>query len=235
MSLDKPFQASGTAFPADKYEESQYEAKRVEIVKELIPQSRCQKAIDIGCGPGYFARELSNRGWRTTCIDTDRKNVELAKNVADEIYLGDGLRILSKLPASQYDLILSLEIIEHMPKKYGENLLVEIVRVLKPYGRLIISTPNKLSLEGIRGYYWGEKIRRKRKWNAWDATHIHIYSSLEILQLVKSRGLSIHKIIGYWYESKLPFIGWCRLPVQKSTIFPLNIMGFNIILDCYKK
>ena len=234
MSLGKKFQATHTPFDLTRYE-SPYEIDRLKILKELIPSCYGKSAIDIGCGPGYFSRELSNKGWRTSSVDTDSENIESAKEHAHETHLGDILSVLPELPVNHYDLALSLEIIEHMPKAHGENLLKGIFRVLKPDSRLIISTPNKFSPEGLGGYYWGEKMRGGEKWNAFDPTHVHIYTSPEFLQIVKSNGFSVNKIIGYYYEGTLPLIGRWKLPLVKSTMFPLNRIGFNIILDCHKK
>jgi len=234
MSSDEEFQATQTPFDLTRYE-SPYEINRLKIIKELIPLGHGKSAIDIGCGPGYFSRELTNKGWRTSSVDTDSENIESAGNYAHETHLGDVLSVLPEHPANQYDLALSLEIIEHMPKAQGKKLLLEINRVLKPRGRLIISTPNRFSPEGLGGYYWGEKIRGWGKWDAADSTHVHIYSSPEIIQLVKSSGFYVNKIIGYYYKGTLPLIGRWKLPLVKSAMFPLNRLGFNIILDCHKK
>jgi len=234
MSFDNQFQPSHTQINFTKYEKP-YEIGRIEILKGLIPSGQGRSAIDIGCGPGYFSRELSGKGWRTTAIDTDIQNIESARNYAYATHLGDASSVLSKLPENQYELVLSLEIVEHMPKSHGKHLLTEIIRVLTPHGSLIISTPNRFSPEGLGGYYWGEKIRSWGKWAAWDSTHVHIYSSLEILQLLKTRGFAMDRIIGYHYEGKLPVIGRWKLPLVKSTMFPVNRIGFNIIIECHKK
>ena len=188
MTTDQS-QASHT--PSDPREyESPYELNRVRILRSLLPSGHGRSAVDIGCGPGLFSRELSIKGWRTASIDTDRENIERAEDYVDETHLGDALGILSQLRESQYDLALCLELIEHMPRKRGEDLLVGILRVLKPGGSLILSTPNRFSPEGLGGYYWGEKIGGWGKWDAWDSTHIHIYSSLEIFSPLKIRRLA---------------------------------------------
>ena len=234
MFSNKKFHVSHTPFDFTKYEDL-YEIRRTKILKELLPSGHGKKAIDIGCGPGYFSRELTTKGWKTTSIDTDSENIENAKKYAIETHLGDALIILANLPESQYDLVLSLEIIEHMPKPHGKNLLMEIIRVLKPGGKLILSTPNRFSPEGIGGYYWGEKIRSGDKWTAWDQTHVHIYSSLEIVKLLKTIGFAVDRITGYHYEGGLPVIGRWKLPLVKSTRFPFNLVGFNIMFECHKR
>jgi 2-polyprenyl-3-methyl-5-hydroxy-6-metoxy-1,4-benzoquinol methylase len=234
MSWKNQFQASHTPFDFTKYEKP-YEIARVKIIKGLIPLGHGNNAIDIGCGPGYFSKELSRKDWRTTAIDTDAQNIESARNYAHETHLGDALSVLSEFLESQYDLVLCLEIIEHMPRFLGKKLLMEIIRVLKPHGGLIISTPNRFSLEGLYGYYWGERIRGRGKWSAWDSTHVHIYSSSEILRLLDTSEFAVDRITGYYYGGRLPVIGRYKLPLVKSTMFPLNRIGFNIMIECHKR
>lgn len=218
------------------YYKKPYEIERGKIITKIIEDislnTQCYEklAVDIGCGPGYFTGVLSTNGWKITAIDIDNENIESAGNYANETHLGEAIAVLSKMPSNYYDLALALEIIEHMSKPSGEAFLRAIRRVLKQNGKMIISTPNKHSIEGLGGYYWGEKIRGNGRWKAWDSTHIHIYSSREILQLLKLNNFSIDKTIGYWYEGRLPFIGRWRLPFLKSTVFPFNRIGFNIIL-----
>lgn len=232
MSLDEELHTFPSYF--EKYRNS-YEINRIKILKDLIPLGYGESAIDIGCGPGYFSRELSIRGWRTSCIDIDGDNIESARNYALEAYLGEAVSVLSKFPAGKFGLVLCLEIIEHMQKMQGKSLLTEIRRVLKPYGRLILSTPNRFSPQGLGGFYWGEKLRGWEKWTAFDSTHVHIYSSSEILQLSESNGFEVDRVTGYHYGGRLPLIGYWRLPLVKSTVFPLNRIGFNLILECHKQ
>ena len=122
-----------------------------------------------------------------------------------------------------------------MPKPIGKKLLMEIIRILKPHGGLIISTPNRYSPEGLGDYYWGERIRGWERWTAWDSTHVHIYSSSEILRLLKTTGFAVDRVTGYYYEGRLPFIGRWKLPLTKSAMFPLNRLGFNVIVEGHKR
>jgi len=234
MSQENQFQASHTPLDFSKYEKP-YEIHRVKILKDLMPSGCGKSAIDCGCGPGYFSRELSSKGWKVIAIDTDPENIESARNYAHETHLGDALSLLSEFPESQYDLVLAFEIIEHMPKPQGKNLLMEIRRVLKPHGGLRISTPNRFSPEGLAGYYWGERIKGWERWTAWDSTHVHIYSSSEILHLLGTVGFAVDRITGYYYEGSLPVIGRWKLPLVKSTVFPFNRIGFNIMIECHKR
>jgi 2-polyprenyl-3-methyl-5-hydroxy-6-metoxy-1,4-benzoquinol methylase len=234
MENPEQFQFSHTPVDAGKYRAGPYELGRTKIIEELIPDGRQRKAIDLGCGSGYFCEVLSNRGWSVMAVDTDPVNVETARRFVSEASLGDAISVLSGLPQDHFDLILALEIIEHMPREYGEKLLEEIWRVLRPGGKLLLSTPNRYSPEGLGGYYWGEKVRGWGRWDAWDDTHVHIYNSAEIIRLLRGCGLIVERVTGYWYGGVLPLIGRWRLPLRKSSLFPLNRLGFNIILECRK-
>jgi 2-polyprenyl-3-methyl-5-hydroxy-6-metoxy-1,4-benzoquinol methylase len=217
-----------------KYETGAFEPGRVKLISALIPSGDQGLALDLGCGSGYFSRLLSEKNWSVTAIDTDPQNVERARAFAREAQVSDAIGALSRLPEGSFALTLALEIIEHMPRSYGERLLREVLRVLEPGGRLLLSTPNRYSPEGLGGYYWGEKIRGWGRWNAWDDTHVHIYSTSGIVRLLRTCGFVVERVTGYWYEGHLPFIGRWRLPLRQSSRFPMNRLGFNAVLECRK-
>jgi len=224
------------ATPVDpsKYD-SVYERKRTEIMEGIVPCAQSGLALDIGCGSGHYTKILMEKGWRTTAIDADNRNIELAKDYASEAFMGDATAVLRRFSANHYDLALMLEIVEHMAKRDARTVLEEVYRVLRQEGRLILSTPNRLSLEGLGGYYWGERIRGRGKWNAWDPTHVHIYTSFEIIGLLKECGFGIERIMGYWYEAYFPPMGRWKLPLLVSKRWLFNRFGYIVILECCRK
>ncbi len=234
MNGDEDFQATHTPFGLSKYEGA-YESGRVEILSALIPgRGGEQFAVDVGCGPGFYSKLLAARGFATTSIDTDAANLASAGRFAAETLQGDAVEVLARLPSAKYHFALALEIIEHMPKSRGEILLERLHRLLAPGGKLLLSTPNRLSPEGLAGYYWNEKIRRKAVWKAWDPTHVHIYTSFEIIRLLRSKGFEVERATGYDYHLPLPRLGRVKLLLSRSSTFPLNRVGFNLILECVK-
>lgn len=233
MGGDENFRATSTPFRLSKYQGA-YEAGRVAILTDLIPDGQNRFAVDVGCGPGFYSNLLASRGFSTTSIDTDASNLESAARFAAETFQGDAVDVLAELPAAKYHLALALEIIEHMPRARGETLLERLHRLLAPGGRLLLSTPNRLSPEGLAGYYWHEKVRRKAVWKAWDPTHVHIYSSFEIVALLRAHGFRVLRATGYDYHLPVPRLGRVKLLISRSSVFPLNRFGFNLILECVK-
>ena len=231
MTKAENFEASHTPFSPEKYGRSPYEIKRAEILQNMLPPSDGARAIDVGCGPGFFSKQLTKRGWLTTSVDTDASNLEYAKPFVEQTFCGDALAVLPQLPQETYSLALALEIIEHMPEERGNTLLAEIRRVLQRGARLIISTPNRHSPEGLGGYYWGEKMRGGERWDAWDPTHVRIYSARELIRLLRENGFSIDRVTGYHYYGRIPILGRWKLPIDSTNRGPFNLFGFNVIIE----
>jgi len=200
-----------------------YEQQRRQIIEGLIPHGDGM-AVDLGCGSGYFTRIIRDRGWRVTGIDAEPSNCALAERYAERVLCGDAANCLAKLDQGSVDLVIALEIIEHLQER--EAFLDAIRRVVKPQAHLLISTPNRYSPEGLYGRYWVEKIRRGKQWYAWDETHAHIFSSSEFLALLRRRGWQPQKVIGYHYKSRF------SLPITASSRWPMNRFGFDTIVLC---
>jgi len=213
---------------------NKYEKKRICLVKGLIPSATFgnERALDIGCNTGLFTRVLSLKGYSAYGIDIDREKIITAKSLSDadiEFKVADARNL--EFPDSFFSLTLCLEVIEHFDNPV--KVLDEIYRVTKPNGYLIISTPNKFSLEGLGG-----KIREHltgKRWVAWDNTHRKIFSSLEFIKILKDKFFEPINITGYYY---VPFKGVTVLDFIRYMSFskkPLNYFGFDIIVKCVKR
>lgn len=234
MESSKPaFEPTGLNSPP-AYEANPFEVIRSRAIARLLPRGRGGLALDAGAGPGYFSRMLSERGWRVAAIDLEPENLARARRFAVEAHLGDVRDVLPALPEAAYGLACAFEIIEHMDRDDGAALVAQLRRVLAPGAPLLISTPNRYSPEGLGDHYWGEKVRGWGRWDAWNPTHVHIYSSVELRRLLTRSGFAIDRVVGCWYRGTLPGgIPW-SLPLATSTRFPLNHLGFDVIVACHR-
>jgi len=89
--------------------------------------------LDIGCGDGYFLR-------RSKCEE----------RYGLDALLGDLIKDHLDFPDNYFDYVTMLAVIEHLFQP--EELIPEIWRVLKPNGKLIITTP-KMSAEFLIRLY----------------------------------------------------------------------------------
>ena len=107
---------------------------------DLLEKIRGKTALDLGCGVGEFSDILKNGGYKVFCVDGIKRFVEGVRERGFAAYLVDLER--EKLPFGEntFDLVVSLEVIEHIWNT--NHFLEQILRVLKPQGYIIISTPN---------------------------------------------------------------------------------------------
>ncbi len=104
--------------------------------------------LDVGVGDGYTIRLLKPEG-AVVGIDTDEGMKQHAVDRGIDFKLGSAYRI--PFPDSTFELVTCIEVIEHLKDPYGG--LEEAMRVLKPRGFLVITTPvPKLSW---RILWWG--------------------------------------------------------------------------------
>ncbi|MBS7670175.1 bifunctional 2-polyprenyl-6-hydroxyphenol methylase/3-demethylubiquinol 3-O-methyltransferase UbiG [Croceicoccus gelatinilyticus] len=100
-------------------------------------------ALDVGCGAGLLCEPLARIGAKVTGVDAAAENIAAARHHAAgmrldiDYYAGE----LSTLPAGTFDLVTSMEVIEHVADKAA--FVRELVARLAPGGLMILSTPNR--------------------------------------------------------------------------------------------
>jgi SAM-dependent methyltransferase len=130
------------------------------VLDALDPQPG-DEILEVGCGSGYYTRELVLRGARLTATEfapsalaQARRNVgELAAKV--DFRLEDAQRLT--LEDERFDKVLLSEVIEHVPDP--ERAVAEAARVLRPGGLLVASTPSRFSPLNL-AYGVKRRIRR---------------------------------------------------------------------------
>jgi SAM-dependent methyltransferase len=96
----------------------------------------CIRVLDVGCGAGVLAAELATRADHVDAIDRAPGMVELAKRIVPAnvtCILADVLD--EPLPESEYDAIVSLTALHHMPL---DEVLPRLASALRPGGVLAV-------------------------------------------------------------------------------------------------
>jgi 2-polyprenyl-3-methyl-5-hydroxy-6-metoxy-1,4-benzoquinol methylase len=201
-----------------------YEQRRLSVIRGLIPQGGGDQALDLGCGSGVISQMLTAAGWSVTAVDLHPDNVQRTAPRVTRAIQGDGLSVAKSLEGRTYGFITVLELIEHIePRAQREELLREVLRLAKPGATLLVSTPNRMSPDGLYGYYYAQ-LMRGIPYKAWDETHGYIYSSFGVLAALKRAGWKPATVVGYFYRGRI------SLPLEASRTFPLNRFGFNTIV-----
>ena len=96
-------------------------------------------AVDLGCGPGQVARYLTARGVDCMGIDLSPQMVEQARRANPTITFQQGDMRRLDLPDGALAGIAAFYSIIHIPRDQVPDVLVELHRVLKPDGLLLMS------------------------------------------------------------------------------------------------
>lgn len=124
---------------------SEYDTRRrVEtLIDDFFPGEslRGKEALDVGCGLGFFSEGLSARGAQVTACDLGPTLLEITRRrVGCQCVQADALALEEAFGPNRFDLVVSSECIEHTPNPV--QAVAQMTRVLKPGGRLALSTPN---------------------------------------------------------------------------------------------
>lgn len=124
---------------------------------------RSGRVLDLGCGPGFFSILLSSAGYDVLGIDYSSEMVShAAENASKAGVEPEFMRMDAQsmsLPDSSFDLVVSRDVLwtlEHPERAYSEML-----RVLRPGGRALISDGNYYLHLYDDSYFRPEKTERR--------------------------------------------------------------------------
>lgn len=113
--------------------------------RELVVQAALQpghRVLDVGCGTGTFAVLIKSLYWQVdvTALDPDAKALARARRKAESanvlITFEQGFSDALPHEDSSFDRVFSSMMFHHLDLDEKRKMLVEVVRVLKPGGRL---------------------------------------------------------------------------------------------------
>ncbi len=105
--------------------------------------TKSKNVLDIACGSGYGCKTLLDNGTKfVTGCDISNETIDYAKKHYQEKNIEYIINDIKKLnfPNEMFDCIVSFETLEHVNEQ--KLVILELKRVLKKGGILIISTPN---------------------------------------------------------------------------------------------
>lgn len=148
-------------------------------------------ALDAPCGAGALATALGAIGYQVAGIDVAvHADQQLATHQFTQADLNRGV----PFPDAHFDLVLSVEGIEHLESPAA--FVRELARVLRPGGQLILSTPNVLNVASR----WRFFTRGFHKHFTPDAQarlssgHLHAVDYVLVRQFLEAAGLIIEEI-----------------------------------------
>lgn len=116
--------------------------KILQVVRSLALEH--PNILDFGCGTGWLTERLAEFG-QATGIDLAERVIAEAQARAPHVKFLAGDLFKIQLQTAYYDIVVSQEVIAHVPDQPG--YLERAAQLLKPNGYLIITTPNKFVMD----------------------------------------------------------------------------------------
>lgn len=134
---------------------------------ELLGDVEGLDVLDAGCGPGFYAEALVERGATVTAFDASPELVRRARSRVGsraDIRVWDLEQPLTWLPDDRVDLALMALVLHHVANR--AQALSEMHRVLRPGGRLVVSTTHPTSDWMLLGGGYFERGLVEETWQA---------------------------------------------------------------------
>lgn len=123
---------------------------------------RKETALDFGCGLGRLTFPLCSRFRQVSAVDISQKMIELASSHGDcpenatfQRLESSGLRFLE---SNSFDLVVSLIVLQHVPRRHMKSYIKQFMRVVKPNGTIVFQvTTFREKIETGKAEFWKGK------------------------------------------------------------------------------
>ncbi len=156
--------------------------RKVSLITKLNG-GRVGRLLDYGCGTGHFLAGAKDKGWQVAGLEPNAgARQDATARVGQPIQEPDALPALA--PGS-FDVITLWHVLEHVHTL--NETLDQLIRVLKPGGKLLIAVPNVESLDAQ--HY-------RQDWAAYDVPrHLYHFSPASMRRLLSRHSLTVRQTL----------------------------------------
>lgn len=125
-----------------------------QLIKNVLPEDKNAKILDVGCGRGYLLMTLKKLGYKNIQgVDVEKGQIAgcITYNVPGE-YVEDTVSFLRD-HREEYSLIFLCDVLEHIEKDAAIEFLTSIFDALKDGGTLFCRVPNANNIIATRYRY----------------------------------------------------------------------------------
>ena len=168
------------------------------------------RLLDIGCGGGLLSEPMARLGFEVTGVDAAERNIGAAKAHAAHQdlplrYLCSTVETLLAEESEPFDLILNMEVIEHVADPAG--FLRDCARLIAPGGLMIVATLNRTAKAMALAVIGAEHVLRwlpvgTHDWNKFvKPAELRDWLAPEPVDVAGPFGVSFGPLTGRWSQS----------------------------------
>jgi ubiquinone/menaquinone biosynthesis C-methylase UbiE len=126
-------------WPIRLFNKSVLKQRKLREISEMLGPSRNLHCLDIGSDNGVVSLLLRRKGGFWTSADLSQEAVQMIQAlVKEKVYQLDGRQ--TPFQENQFDRVILIDFLEHIHTE--EIFVIELYRILKPGGELIINVPH---------------------------------------------------------------------------------------------
>jgi len=127
----------------------------VERIEEIVEGFDAYRAhnrlLDIGFGAGSYISAAANAGWNVSGVEVSKPAFAQARDAGRDVFFGQLYE--GRYPENYFDVVLAVEVVEHLPQP--RDFVLEVARVLRPGGLFWATTPHGRGLSyRLLGVKW---------------------------------------------------------------------------------
>ena len=212
--------------------------RRLEMILHAAGERIKGQILENGCGVGMYVEHLSPFGGTVIGLEYDFERADEARKNSPHIINAAGEFV--PLALSTFDLILSHEVLEHVQD--DRAAVCEMIRTLKPGGRVLLFVPNRGYPFETHGIYWNGKYHfgnklfvnyLPRALRNRLAPHVRVYSRTDLQKLFEGLPVKLieRKVIFGAYDNIIARFGSLGKALRGVLQFlektPLNVLGLS--------
>lgn len=169
--------------------EENYWFRRHEVVYErLVDRCAERDVLEAGCGEGYGADLIAEMARRVIGLDYDESAVAHVRARYPRVDMRHGNLAELPLDDGAVDVVVNFQVIEHL---WDQGQFVdECLRVLRPGGTLLMSTPNRITFSPGRD-------------TPINPFHTRELNAAELTELLTAAGFSVEAMLGVFHGPRL--------------------------------
>ena len=114
-----------------------------------------RRVLDVGCGIGMYTAAFLRETPHVFGVEIERERALEARERAAGVVQSPGERL--PFADAAFDVVFSHEVLEHVTD--DRACVAEMVRVVRPGGRIVVFVPNRLYPFETHGIFWRDRYR----------------------------------------------------------------------------
>lgn len=155
----------------------------LKISKSLKKKPQELRILDFGCGMGFFLNSLRDKGYESLKgYELDKAQAQTAREMGFDVEQSDDPLEWLKNCNSNYDVIFSIDVLEHIQVEYLQQTLEGMKNIISKNGALVATVPNANATMSAR-------------WRYIDWTHKVSFTEHSLSHIVRSSGFNVESIV----------------------------------------